>query len=660
MDKSIIGIVDINSMGIDQAKNDIITIIGIAVIIVIMIWLIRFLYLNFTISGKKFMKNKINNINIELLKNNLNEMIKTSDREVLLFNEQNDNDREQLLNNKLDMMRLIELHKNYDDIDTNQMPFQCTFSLNDDTFELLTVSDSTLKLLNFKDFKHLKKQYQIRKEFDKSTIEFKNKDIIASDILNNKKYDFHIITLTDMFNINSSDINYIKDQIHKNQYKDTITEIINNWKMELRTDVMDAFVRICYNAYINYNENDKTLIIEFTIYRIAPKISPLSSLLYSPIYKDVMSNIIMDLSFPFIIVNKFGIKFLNKCCCDWFNIPYSNIDKIEKDNNIDSIDNLFNKIDLALSNLIKHCISSATCNGFYREYIFNIDDNYIGDKDKFDKVTFNSAPHEIIVIGKPFYTTNNNKEIMITIHDADTLHEYIQKNNNSKSESYSIDRNNNKISEYITDVMEINSNFKNFFQNTNMMAFGRINIDTGDILMCNDLFESLFKYSKDKAIYKNLLNEIINNYKESDNTFEYYIYNLCLKDKDIRMIFTYYKDIIDIVIMDKVPGVKIQYNKCEIIYKNTQFSNSFVHEDLNNDIKQINDNLALYVPSDERNKFKRAISDAIKFNAYNLSCDIHLYDNNHQLNLYQCLKAYGRENTNEFLCIAIYLKTAIQ
>ena len=207
--------------------------------------------------------------------------------------------------------------------------------------------------------------------------------------------------------------------------------------------------------------------------------------------------------------------------------------------------------------MIKHCISSKTCNGFYREYIFNIEDQYNNERDTINNITFNNAPTEIIVIGKPFYNNNKEREIMITMHDANTLHEYITKKNKQEEEKVSlnnihhlIDRNNNKVSEYINSIVQSNSYFKNFFANTDMMGFGRIHINTNEILMCNDYFENLFKYNDDKERYLNILLEIINDYDVKDYG-GFYIHNINFKNKDMRMIFTYDKDVIDIVIMEK-------------------------------------------------------------------------------------------------------------
>ena len=87
-----------------------------------------------------------------------------------------------------------------------------------------------------------------------------------------------------------------------------------------------------------------------------------------------------------------------------------------------------------------------------------------------------------------------------------------------------------------------------------------------------------------------------------------------------------------------------------------------IFEKLYIDKKQIKENnnsllsLLDFVPKSDRVKVKRAISDTIKFNSYNLKDVITLIDvNNDKCECkIQCLKTYGKINQEEFITVTFF------
>ena len=72
----------------------------------------------------------------------------------------------------------------------------------------------------------------------------------------------------------------------------------------------------------------------------------------------------------------------------------------------------------------------------------------------------------------------------------------------------------------------------------------------------------------------------------------------------------------------------------------------------------MNYNLLDFVPEMERNKAKRAIYDAIKYNSYMLSDNIIMTVRDidqqfHQCKL-SCIKTYGKVDQNEFITITLF------
>ena len=663
-------------LSIGSSRSDMIMFIMLIASVISIMWFIKYMYMKYSINGKLLQKNDYDTIDTVQLRENLSSIIST-------FDSNKNNIIES--NNASNIERLVLLHNDNHKNIADTMAFECKFSLVE-PYELLEVSNNFLKLLNYNEFNDLVKSYKIRKEIHKKYSSYKN-DITMNDIL--KDYSDITLGINDIFNISNNDMTILKDSIASDKYNNTLTLIIKEGKMELKTDVMDAFIRVCYNAYLDFVDKDnKYILIKFRIHKIAPMINPYGSILHSNAYKEVMNNILLDLSFPLILVNNNGVKFLNKCSCDWLNIPYVATEKLESENNINSIDEVFAKISNELPKIIKDCIKSSNCTGFYREYIFDIKDQYLGNERNLNSITFNNAPREIIMIGKPFTNKYNERELMITMHDADTLHKYIQLTNNKEENNveYVIDRKDDVISKYIQDVSDANRYFKSFFENTNMIGFGRVNMDTYEILMCNDYFESLFKYDEYKDRYLAILMDIIQGFEHDDNG-RLYIHNVSFKDRDLRIIFTYNIDITDIVIMEKTSRARFVSNrsidfigklynhsdlpiiivnkKAEILCKNDVFismfgNNKSMLEDTNKKkgrkVKQIYDSLLSYIPESDKAKVKRAINDAIKHHTINLVNSIQINDKDSMICKLECIESYDIVNNDEFITITFYPK----
>lgn len=630
-----------------ESNNGIITII----IVIIMLYLMRFFYLKKSTKGKQYIADK-NNYKYQDLVVNYDDI--TSDIESKVNCNNIVNDDKNIKSNVDDRLLVVD----------NNMHYECRFTLNR-PFLLLGASESFINLIGCNTFDELKNRY-----------------IHYNNFLNpNTTTTTDNITFRDIFTISNIDYNDLIENIniYYTNESNNIT-IMNDIELILKSEVLGVNIKIICDIIIN----DNNLLVGFNIVTVTPRVNISIDNSNSVIYKNLMHNLTIDMPHPFIIIDQNGIKFLNKSACDWFNIPYKNIETIQNSNiNIDTIGDFFNLIENGLSNTIYDLLRNDDYFEFYKECIINLKDNL--DNNNLKLV---NAPKEILIHCIPF-RTENGKELMINIYNSVMFHKFIKDSKyNTDTSQTVIDRNNSKVSKFIDDIVSYNEAFSTFFKNTEMVSFARINIINNDIIMHNKSFDNLLKHDKYKERYISIIDYIIKEYDKNNTIDEinYYSYDINYKDRETKIVYTYFDNYVDVVILEKTVRKFLSNNSIDLLYNfyetsdlpivivdknaniirsNTVFLNNFINID-KNDLKQITDsnfNLLDIVPEKEHKKVKRAISEAIKYNSYNLNDTIILntmksntdsIDNKIKASKLSCIKTYGKINDNEFITITIF------
>ena len=560
---------------------------------------------------------------------------------------------ENISNNKFDIMsEFMNGQQKIMSLLNKDEPFQyeCVFDKKE-PFTLLRVSNNFLNFLGMNSMNDLIAYYNTK---------------------NDENHDMKSLNFTDLFYVNKSQYNRIIETIKNNG---AIND--NNLKIELNLHINDIIIEFIYNLYIDQNDH---IVIKLKIYKLIPKKSFIHNSFTNNInnYSDIVHNIELDLPFPVIIVNCKGIKFINKCACDWFNLQYfktgNNCNKNVKLNDI------FDYIDDELVDIINDMLKNSNSVGYYKEYYLNDNsqNKCFTNQNNID-LKLSNIPNEIIVKIIPFININNKKELFIMINKANLIRSYIAENSSDSSMSHMIDRNDPVISQYINKLSNYNDFFKDFFKNTQIVSFGRLDINKKKIIVCNELFEELIKYDKHKDRYIKLINNIISEYRSNGEESEdnLYIYDVIYTDKVTKIIYTYGNNVVDIILIENYFSEYLSNHSMKLLEKIYDTSDrpiiivddkasilsyNKIFKDLYIDKKQIKeDNNSLlslldFIPKSDRTKMKRAISDTIKFNSYNLKDVITLIDvnnNKHECKI-QCLKTYGKINQEEFITITFF------
>ena len=528
--------------------------------------------------------------------------------------------------------------------------FECVFDKNE-PFTLLHVSDNFLNFLGMNSINDLIAYYNAK---------------------NSENHDMKYLNFTDLFYINKSQYNHIVEAIKNNSALND-----NNLKIELNLHVNDIIIEFIYNLDIDQND---CIVIKLKIYKIIPKKTFIfDSFMDTNNYSDIVHNIELDLPFPVIIVNCNGIKFINKCTCDWFNLLYFKTDENYKKNI--KLNDIFDHIDNKLVEIINDMLKNSNSVGYYKEYYLNdnLQNKHFVNQNNID-LKLSNIPNEIVVKIVPFININNKKELFITINKANLIRSYIAENSSDSSiSSYMINRDDPVMSKYINKLSNYNDFFKDFFKNTQMISFGRLDINKKKIIVCNELFEELIKYDRHKDRYIKLINNIISEYRSNGEESEdnLYIYDVIYTDKVTKIIYTYGNNVVDIILIENYFSEYLSNHSMKLLEKiydtsdrpiiivdnkASMLSYNKIFEKLYIDKKQIKENnnsllsLLDFVPKSDRVKVKRAISDTIKFNSYNLKDVITLIDvNNDKCECkIQCLKTYGKINQEEFITVTFF------
>lgn len=635
--------------------------------IIIILKIIQHFYVRYSVQGQQWLVNKKKDKEYNSLVENY---IVENENESTDIIEQNNNIIDKFsstienLNHQIDYMESL----NKEDSSNNYVfNMECKFSI-DEPYKLLHASENFLKLLGTNSIEELQRKYLIKDHLKSNSTNNSNNSITLSSLLDDNYSNInYVITFKDLFKVTNTEYQKVSEVI-KNNPGMSLT-IIRNGRIELQTNIPTLYVKLLYNLYIQNNE----LIMKFCVYKLLPKVDSLVDNVNTSLYKDVMNNLIMDLPFPFIFVNKNGLKFINKTACDWFNIPYNKIETLQENNESQlTIEYLFDRVDKKLTELIKNAFSANDIdNGFYKKY--TIDDLKVTLEQS--DITLKNIPNEIIVQCKPFLNLSNRKELFITIQNADIFYSFL--NSQDIIQENEIERN-----KYIESISKYNDFFKSFFSNIQTVSFGRVNLKDKSIVICNELFEDLVRYDNKKDRYCKIIDYIVSSYNEhTDKNF--YTYDIMYKDKIIEVLYTYTTEYVDILILENftesygssnsIGFLKNIYNtsnlpiiivdkNAEIIFANNIFINHYDY-----DPKQISehkvDSISLLdlVPELDKRKVKRAIYDAIKFNSYNLKDTITLMtkDKKYQCKLL-CIKTYGKIESEEFITITIFPQNLIE
>ena len=632
--------------------GNLISIIIIVVSAILIMLILKFFFMRFTKAGRELAL-KDNDRNQVHLKSFLNEMMEET-------NTINKDSSEILHKINSEIVKEEAIRHTTSD----SMQFYCKFSI-DEPFELLDASQSFLHLIGVESLDGVRKKYEIRnqlRELRKNGLQ-----VSLSNSINLPDGDFGV-KLEDIFKIDKAEYDKIVD-ILKESHEDRV--IIKESSIEMQSDILNAYIKLIYNLFIE----DKKMIVAFRIHKISAKVNPIVDNINTAMYKEVMTNLIVDLPFPFILVNSKGIKFLNKSACDWFAINYGLIDTLQKiGNKYIPLEDVFDKIDKKLTKLINDNIKNSSYEGFYKEYLFNSDK--VNVENSLIKVS--KMPKEIIVQGKPFLSINNCKELFITVQDAHAFHAYIMEQESSEPDDtkYIINKKNPALSEFIQDINNYNEIFKSFFFNTQNLSFGRVDIKSKHVIVSNDMFEELLRFDSQKERYINIVENILKSKQNTETDNNFYSYDIMFSDKIIKTIYTYHDGYADIVFIEnyiqkylsnnsiKVLSdmyevsdlpISIVDRKAQILFDNKKFISLY-----NYDPKQIAKgkqygSLLDLIPDSDKNKVKRAISDAVKFNSNNLQDDITLLgkDGEYHCKLL-CIKTYGKIHTEEFITITIF------
>lgn len=630
--------------------------------IIIILKIIQYFYVKYSVYGQQWLVDKKKDKEYDSLVENYIVENETESVDIIKHNENiidKFNSTIENINQQIDYMESL----NKEDSSNNYVfNMECKFSI-DEPYKLLHASENFLKLLGTNSIGELQRKYQIKDHLKSNSNNNGNNLLTLSSLMddyNNSNINY-ILTFKDLFKITNTEYQKVSEVI-KNNPGMSLT-IIRNGRIELQTNIPTLYVKLLYNLYIQNNE----LIMKFCVYKLLPKVNPLVDNVNTSLYKDVTNNLIMDLPFPFVFVNKNGLKFINKTACDWFNIPYNKIETLQENNESQlTIEYLFDRVDKKLTELIKNAFSTNDIDdGFYKKY--TIDDLKVTLEQS--DITLKNIPNEIIVQCKPFLNLSNKKELFITIQNADIFYSFL--NSQDVIQENEIERN-----KYIESISKYNDFFKSFFSNIQTVSFGRVNLKDKSIIICNELFEDLIRYDNKKDRYCKIIDYIVSSYNDhTDKNF--YTYDIMYKDKIIEVLYTYTTEYVDILILEnftKSYGSSNSINLLENIYntsdlpiiivnKNAEiiFANKIFKKHYDYDPKQISeqkvDSISLLdlVPELDKRKIKRAIFDAIKFNSYNLKDTITLMtkEKKYQCKLL-CIKTYGKIESEEFITITIF------
>ena len=635
-------------------------IIIIIISIVVILKVIQYFYTKYSIHGKQWLLEKSRNEEYNSILRDYIVENQTESNDIII--ERNDSILDKFSNTIENLNHQIDYIEAINREDSNDYTFnmECKFSI-DEPYRLIYASNNFLKLLGTNNIEELRRKYQIVDQLKNSSTNNINNSITLSMIdykVNNNSFSY-IVTFKDLFKVSNMEYQKITETI-KNKHE--ISTLVRNGRIELQTNIPSLYVKLLYDLYIQ----DDELIMKFCVYKLLPKVNPLVDNINTSLYKEVINNLVMDLSFPFVIINKKGIKFINKTACDWFSIPYNKIETLQKNNENElSINNIFDRIDRELTDLIKETLSNNEMDGFYKKCTLNDLKTTLEQSD----ITLTNIPSEIIVQCKPFLNLNNEKELFIIIQNANMFYSFVNTQD-------IIHENEVKKNEYIESLSKYNDFFKSFFSNIQTVSFGRVNLKDKSIIICNELFEDLVRYDNKKDRYCKIIDYIVSSYNDrTDKNF--YTYDIMYKDKIIEVLYTYTTEYVDILILENftesygssnsislleniyntsnLPIIIVDKN-AEIIFANEVFINHYDY-----DPKQISehkvDSISLLdlVPELDKRKVKRAISDAIKFNSYNLKDTITLMtkDKKYQCKLL-CIKTYGKIESEEFITITIF------
>ena len=615
------------------------SILVIILVSIVIMFGIKFIFLKYTKNGKEFIIKQKENTLEQSLKNIFTDIIE----ETKDINEES----EKLLHKINNDIVNYDIIKNKSILTNNDMQFECIFNI-DLPFEVEYISPSFLNFLNVNSLEELQDKYD--KRVNKLDLNI---------------YDIHKLRMKDIFEINKNKYEKLINAIGSNKND---RDVLENYKLEINTNIINTYINVISNISIKNNK----LNISFKIFNIISKVNPiLNEFINTPLYKELINNFIIDLPFPFIIVNSKGIKFLNKASCEWFELDYSIIDNLQNiENGFIPLTVIFDKIDKKLTYYIKEDLNNKSLESYCSDYILN------GTKDKICKI-----PIKVIVLIKPFINSNNKKELFI-IMNKDTFKDGRNNNNNideiinNKEESKSVsilEEKNSKLNIIIKELTEYNEAIKKLFFNTENLAFGRVNLKSKQVIVSNKLFEELVQYGSNKERYKKIISNIITSKDKLDKKFNFYSYDIMFTDKIIKILYTYYEDYTDILILENYMHKFISNNslsalsnmydisdlpiiivnkKSEILSANSKFISLYNY---NNNSNQSKVSLLDLVPDNDKNKVKRAISDAIKFNSNNLYDNITLLgkDKKYICKLL-CIKTYGKIDTEEFITITIF------
>lgn len=629
-----------------------------AIPIIICMFLIRFLYLRFSKNGKKFVEEKRRRMEEDILTQNLEKNIQNGIVDKLVDLTNSNYAFNELVQSMAENSKIISGNVK----ERNNVPknFICTFSA-EAPFILRSVSESFITLNNVRNFDELKMKYNSRNIIRSA----QGKPLSATGIIALESGNDNIqLALQDVFKIEQSILDELVDNITIHIVNNMNSLICENVRMRLlTTDAMGAEVHVISDFYFV----DGELIVKFTIEKFIPKISSRTDTLDVSSYKNVMRNIILDVEYPILLVDDSGIRFMNKCTCDWFNIPYDRIDEVQNSELASkTFDDIFSTIDACLPSLIRKTLKSSDNTGFYTECVIN------NKMHKLDGLSISKVPMEVIVHAVPF-TSENRRRLIITIQSTNAIHEYISKND---SASQRMDKD---VSEFVTRITSVNEIFRAFFHNTRMVSFGRIDVNTRNVIACNDSFEELLKYDDKKKQYKAIIDSILAQYiAQSESEVNFYVYTVNYSDRETTIVYSYNSNVVDIVFLDRHVRSFLSNNSIELLGRfyqtsdlpivvvdktahilnaNKQFEVMFMQEYV---AKQITEggkvSFLEFVPQKERNKIKRAIYDAVKFNCYNLNDVIimnHKHDKSKSCAL-SCIKTYSKINGEEFITITIF------
>lgn len=613
-------------------------------------------------------------------------------------------------------------------------PSICKFK-GDPTFELIDANERFYTLMgvsNLQEFQqHVVRLHQIR---NSTTTQIEDLDITAKDCAESndsgvKKIDNpsdYKVTIYDIFELPKTQFYNILDSISEsNAFSNKISidgiMPLKNLTQTTNNITVSYVIDIEKDTKNTENPNDYIIIITFQIKTISPRISISTNynIFNNPRYRETLKSIIVDLPQPMFIMTKFGIRFANKAFCDWFNVRYDKIDELIQFNNI-PISKILNNIDNGFIKHINECLNSESLNPSYYEYVISDYDKKIGKG-----IFIKHVPKEIVAQLQPFNQIDG-RGILVTISESYPLKKFIIDSPNytlsivkdSDAESLESSLDNEQSDKVIIDNLTIDMSatkpgsikympnydtsirdsayakqleetwhiFKNFFFNTQMVSFGRINIQTKEIIACNDSFEELLNYSAKKKSFIKIIDSIIQSFDSATEVpVNYYCYDIHYKDMELRTVYTYHisDKYVDIMFVEKrvrgflsnnslehmtnlyntsdLPIVTVN-KKCDIVSKNFMFLNTFLkNEDPLSDGKkeylEVHSLLDM-VPSNDKNKVKRAISDAIKFNSSNHIDNIRILTNDGTVKYctFYCIKTYSKIGKNDYIVITIFPK----